>query len=160
MAIRIRHGSLTIEVDSDDDLRTVLRVAGEGQLPLPGVGVAVPNNGAEPEPPVGAEPTEALCRRLWATITNPRTQAYVNILAAYPNGATDTELRQQLSLDSNSKLAARTTQVVRACRRLGIDDARLLIRRREGQIGEWTYYYELAPVMRDVVNAPGGGRPR
>ena len=157
MAIRIRHGSLTIEVDSEDDIRTVLRAAGGGQLPLPEV--AAPNNGAAAEPPDGAEPTEALCRRLWATITNPRTQAYMHMLAAFPHGVTDTVLRERLSLNSNSELAARTTQVVRACRRLGIDDARLLIRRREGPVGDRTYFYELAPVMQDVMTAGGGGRP-
>ena len=149
MPIIVRRGDYTIEVSSEEELRTVLKVLGDTQqLALPEIPPA--NNGAAPTHPVVS--TADAAQRAWRTVKNPNALEYLRVLARHTDGLNDTEFKRLLGgLEKNNQLAAKTTAVVRAFKRAGVDPDTFLIRERTGEPGSRTYTYKLADVLREII---------
>lgn len=141
MPITVRHSDYSIEVANEEELRVVLKVLGEApQLPLPEAAAAAHNEA----PVLPIIDLADAARRGWRALQNRNAIDYLRVLARYPNGINDTRLKQELGLDLNRQLGARTSAVVRSFLGAGIDPDTLLFRERTGQVGHRTYTYRIA----------------
>lgn len=149
MAIRIRHGSAVIEVDSETDLQTVLRVIAPAQPRLIPEGDSI--NVAGEVHGAGENPH----RRMVKGLVSDNQRRFLLALAQAPNGMTDGELRNVLGLNggaaSNSALAGFVTGIVRQAKRAGLTKQQVLTSRKSGRPGARVYHYNLNSAMREAI---------
>lgn len=144
MSIIIHRQDYRIEVSTEAELRTVLGVLGGVQLPL------MPVNGHVPVRQ--GEGIAVTSEDIWASMGNDNAREYLRVLAQHPTGMNDTLFRDLLGLQDNAQLGARTAAVVRAIKRANANPVTLLVRGREGRVGDRTYTYRLEEGLAEVIN--------
>jgi len=143
MGFRVKAKNVTVEVDSERELRSVLSILG------------VVSNGAVPTPAtIASEQTSG--ERLLKFL-NHLPEGYqvivIRSLAKATVGLTDVELRQHLGLANNSQLAGIMAGLSKNAGANGLSYEDIVERQQRTDVRDGSkYFYKLTDGMRDVVS--------
>lgn len=139
MPIVIKRHDYTIEVDSESELRTVLRVLHERQLPL-----AIPDNSSRGGELSLASVVDSKTVKVFVRgVKTEKGRKFIQALRDHPEGQTDAELRTQLGISRKFELPGVITGLVKAAKRAGIQFDVIVSRSKEWRQGQRVYTYKL-----------------
>lgn len=142
MGFRVRSKGVTIEADSERELRSVLSILG-----------IVPNGVAPASAGVVSEPTSSeRLRPFFRGLGEGNQKRVIRALAEAAVGLTDIELRQHLDFRNNSQLAGVMAGLSKNANAKGLSHEDVIEKQHaDGRDGS-LYFYRLTDGMRDVVS--------
>jgi hypothetical protein len=133
MPIRIKKGELTIEADSESDLRSVLTLFGE----LPGHEPSNESNG------------DRISRFLG--FIKPPAKKLLKRLLEVPAGQNDVQLREFLRVQDNRALGGIMTSVAKNAKKTKMDYKNLINKEHVNGTDGSLYLYTLSHAFRDLL---------
>jgi hypothetical protein len=140
MTMRARIGDLVFEVETEADLRLLLRAAKDA--------------GTSEESSIASETVSGRLRRCYASLRSDGQRSVIRALASAPDGLTDNELRAVVEVKNNVALAGLMAGISRHAKKAGLKLEQVLVKQvlREGDA---KYRFRLTPDMLEVA----GGTP-
>ena len=140
MGMRARIGDLVFEVETEADLRLLLRAAKDA--------------GTSEESSITSETVSGRLRRCYASLKSDGQRGVIRALASAPDGLTDNELRAVVEVKNNIALAGLMAGISRHAKKAGLKLEQVLVKQvlREGDA---KYRFRLTPDMLEVA----GGTP-
>lgn len=140
MAIRVRLGSIVVEVDTPGELFAILP------------GLAAQENKADPIKSLPQRRERSTLKKLYQKIEGTNQGKLLRFLQQHSDGMTDVDIRKEFTLNDNSELAGMMSGLSKNAVKAGFTFADAIIKEeRKGEDKKRAYHYKLSEEMAKVV---------